>query len=73
MAAVRRLSLPRNMLARLLEFGIAVDRATFLLERGFAVRLVEAFPDDASPRNLLLVAEPAGDRTPIALPGSCPE
>ncbi len=58
MAALRRLSLPRNMLARLLEVAIAADRAAFLLELGFTVRLVEAFPDDASPRNLLLVAEP---------------
>jgi SAM-dependent methyltransferase len=58
MAAIRRLSLPRNMLARLLELSIAIDRAAFLMERGFSARLAEAFPDHASPRNLLLLAEP---------------
>jgi SAM-dependent methyltransferase len=58
MAAIRRLSLPRNMLARLLELAIAVDRAALHMERGFSARLAEAFPDHVSPRNLLLVAEP---------------
>jgi Methyltransferase domain len=58
MAAIRRLSLPRNMLARPLELAIAADRAAYLRERGFTPRLAEAFPDDISPRNVLLVAEP---------------
>jgi hypothetical protein len=58
LAVIRRLSLPRNLLGRLLEIGLAMDRAAFLLERGLSPRLGEAFPELASPRNLLLIAEP---------------
>jgi len=58
LAAIRRLSLPRNLLARLLEVGLAADRAEFLIERGFTARLGAVFPDEASPRNVLLLAGP---------------
>jgi len=58
LAAIRRLRLPRNMLARLLEVGIALDRAAYLLERGLSARIAEAFSDTASPRNILLVSGP---------------
>jgi hypothetical protein len=58
-ARVRRLSLPRNMLARLLEVSIALDRACFLEESGLGAKVVAVFADAASPRNLAVVACPA--------------
>ena len=55
---VRRLSLPRNMLARPLELSIALDRACFLEEHGLGAEVVAVFADAASPRNLAVVASP---------------
>ena len=53
---MRRLSLPRNMLARLLELAIVLDRSCFLAEAGFESAVVEVFNSEASPRNLAVVA-----------------
>jgi hypothetical protein len=55
-ARVRRLSLPRALLARILEVYVLLDRAMVLERRGFAVRVGTAFPTDVSARNLALVA-----------------
>lgn len=55
---MRRLSLPRTVLARLLEVAIVLDRAVYLIERGYRVRVAEVFPTDVSPRNLGLFADP---------------
>ena len=55
-ALARRLSLPRGMLARVLEVFVLVDRALYLETRGFEVRIGTAFPDTLSARNLALVA-----------------
>jgi hypothetical protein len=55
-AAVRRLSLPRAAIARLVEVTIALDRAAFLEGRGYATRLVELVPRDVTPRNVALLA-----------------
>jgi len=55
-AQMRRLSLPRALLARPLEAFVLLDRARHLEERGFAVATIELFPTSISPRNLALVA-----------------
>jgi hypothetical protein len=57
-ARQRRLSLPRVMLARVLETFVLLDRARYLEERGFAVALGTLFSPDVSARNLALVAKP---------------
>jgi SAM-dependent methyltransferase len=63
-AEVRRLSLPRALLARVLEVLVLVDRARYLEERGRDVTIGLLFPARVSARNLVL-ASPAG--------GSCRE
>jgi hypothetical protein len=55
-ARARRLSLPRTLLARVLEVYVLLDRAMMLERRGFVVRVGTAFPVDVSARNLALVA-----------------
>jgi hypothetical protein len=55
-ARARRLSLPRSLLARVLEIYVLLDRAMHLVRRGFVVRVGTAFPVDVSARNLALVA-----------------
>jgi hypothetical protein len=54
--AVRRLSLPRNMLARVIELSVVLDRAAHLLERGHAVRVATLFERAVTPRNISLFA-----------------
>jgi hypothetical protein len=55
-ARARRLSLPRALLARVLEVYVLLDRAMVLERRGFVVRVGTAFPVDVSARNLALIA-----------------
>jgi hypothetical protein len=55
-ARARRLSLPRALLARVLEVYVLLDRAMVLERRGFVVRVGSAFPVEVSARNLALVA-----------------
>ena len=54
----RRLSVPRAMLARVLEVYVLLDRAVHLEEHGLTAELGELFPARVSPRNLALVATP---------------
>jgi len=59
---VRRLSLPRSMLGRVVELAVVVDRASALAEAGHAVEVVPAFAAELSPRNLAIVGRaPRGD------------
>ena len=58
----RRLSLPRTMLARVLEVFVLVDRARYLEERGYSVEIGALFPASVSARNLALVAS----RSPLS-------
>ncbi len=58
-AAMRRLSLPRAALARVIEVFIARDRAAFLRERGRDARVVELVPSEITPRNVALLASRA--------------
>jgi hypothetical protein len=55
-SATRRYSLPRSMMGRLLEVALVLDRAMFLLQRGRVVRVEQLFPQDVSPRNLVLLS-----------------
>jgi hypothetical protein len=55
-ARVRRLALPRSLLARVLEVFVLVDRALYLEQHGFEVAIGALFAPSVSPRNLALVA-----------------
>jgi SAM-dependent methyltransferase len=55
-AQVRRLSLPRALLARVLEVLVLVDRARYLEERGRDVTIGLLFPAAVSARNLVLAS-----------------
>ena len=57
---IRRLSLPRNLLARLVECAIVMDRAAFLRENGYEVAVATVFDEEVSPRNLVVVGEGTG-------------
>jgi SAM-dependent methyltransferase len=61
-AAVRRLSLPRNMLAAVVELSVVLDRAAAALEHGYEVRVHRLLDDAITPRNLLVVARPCPER-----------
>jgi SAM-dependent methyltransferase len=56
-ARLRRLSLARAMLARVLEVFVLLDRARHLEEQGFGVTLGTLFPASTSARNLVLLAQ----------------
>lgn len=55
-AAIRRLSLPRNLLGRLVEVTVVLDRAARLEEAGRAVLVAELFEQRITPRNTGLFA-----------------
>ena len=57
---LRRWSLPRAMLARLVEVWVALDRAAWLRELGYAAEVVEAFDATVSPRNVAVLGRPRG-------------
>jgi hypothetical protein len=65
-ARCRRLSVPRALLARVLEVYVLLDRAAYLESEGFEVVVGALFPASVSPRNLALVAWPrAAGVTPL--------
>lgn len=55
-AVIRRLSLPRSSLARLIELAIVRDRATALEECGHAVAVAQLFEQHLTPRNTVIFA-----------------
>lgn len=57
-AVMRRFTLPRHLLARLVELTVVFDRAAYLSERGLGVRVAELFERGVTPRNSLLLASP---------------
>jgi SAM-dependent methyltransferase len=59
---LRRLSLPRIVLGRVLETFVTVDRALHLERAGFEVTIGTAFPKEISARNLTIVAQRRGGR-----------
>ncbi|MNJ72573.1 hypothetical protein D3C77_692410 [compost metagenome] len=54
---VRNLELVRGLFRRPLELWLLLDRALFLHEQGYRVRLGCFCPPHLTPRNLLLLAE----------------
>jgi SAM-dependent methyltransferase len=63
-AIVRRLSAPRNLLARLVEVSIVLDRAARMEEAGLAVRVATAFDRAVTPRNVARLASREPGRLP---------
>jgi SAM-dependent methyltransferase len=63
---IRRLSLPRSMLARLLEVLVSLDRAQHLAEQGLSVQVATLFDRATSPRNIGIFASSNGERLPAA-------
>lgn len=59
LAEVRNLELLRGLFRRPLELWLNLDRALFLLEQGYVVRLGTFCDTSLTPRNLLLLAERA--------------
>jgi SAM-dependent methyltransferase len=65
---IRRLSLPRSMLSRLLEVLVSLDRATHLEEQGLHVRVATLFERAVSPRNIGIFATRFEERLPAVGP-----
>jgi SAM-dependent methyltransferase len=65
-AVIRRLSLPRSMLARLIEVLVSLDRAAHLEEQGLDVQVATLFERAVSPRNIGIFASQSGQRLPAA-------
>jgi SAM-dependent methyltransferase len=63
---IRRLSLPRSMLARLVEVLVSLDRAQHLAEQGLFVQVATLFDRGISPRNIGIFASLQGERLPAA-------
>jgi len=63
-AIIRRLSLPRSVLARLVELAIVRDRAAALEERGQSVLVAQLFEQHLTPRNTALFASEDPSRLP---------
>jgi SAM-dependent methyltransferase len=61
-ASIRRLSLPRHFLARLVELAIVLDRAAKLEESGLDAQVVELYERRVTPRNTLLLASASPER-----------
>jgi SAM-dependent methyltransferase len=55
-ACMRRLALPRHLLARLVELAVVFDRAAALEEAGFSVQVAQLFERRVTPRNTVLLA-----------------
>jgi len=66
-AQIRRLSLPRSMLARLVELAVVLDRAAWLEENGAHVRVAALFDRAVTPRNLAIFASRVAARLPLTL------
>jgi hypothetical protein len=63
-AVMRRLSLPRSLLARLIELAVVRDRATALEECGHTVAVAQLFEQQLTPRNTVLFASAHPARLP---------
>jgi hypothetical protein len=65
-AVIRRLSLPRSMLSRLVEVLVSLDRAAHLEAEGLAACVVTLFDRAISPRNIGIFASREQKRLPAA-------
>ncbi|MDU9391723.1 methyltransferase [Pseudomonas sp. zfem002] len=63
LAQVRNLERVRNLFRRPLELWLVLDRALYLREQGYNVRLGTFCPHQLTPRNLLLLAEKPVDNS----------
>ena len=63
-ASMRRLSLPRSLLARLIEIAVVRDRAAALEEQGLSVSVAQLFEERLTPRNTVLFASSERARLP---------
>jgi SAM-dependent methyltransferase len=63
---MRRLSLPRSMLSRLVELVVSLDRAAHLERSGLEVQVVSLFHRAISPRNIGIFASRERSRLPAA-------
>lgn len=66
-ARMRRLALPRNILARLVELAVVLDRAALLEERGHHVLLAQFVDQRVTPRNTIVFASKQFERLPAAV------
>ncbi|WP_053147915.1 methyltransferase [Pseudomonas sp. Pf153] len=64
LAEVRNLELVRGLFRRPLELWLVLDRALFLTQKGYDVRLGTFCETPLTPRNLMLLAERCRDETP---------
>ena len=64
LAEVRNLELLRGLFRRPLELWLVLDRALFLNQKGYEVRLGTFCETPLTPRNLMLLAERCRDETP---------
>jgi hypothetical protein len=64
-AAMRRLALPRNLLARLVEVTVVLDRAARLEESGHVVLVGELFEQWVTPRNTVVLGTTDPRRFPL--------
>jgi SAM-dependent methyltransferase len=55
-ARIRRLSLPRALLAAPLELAVVLDRACYLVEEGYEAIVQHLYAREVSPRSLVIVA-----------------
>jgi len=65
-AKIRRISLPRSMLARLIEVLVSLDRAAHLESQALEVRVLSLFDRAISPRNIGIFASRESQRLPAA-------
>ncbi|APR83967.1 SAM-dependent methyltransferase [Minicystis rosea] len=63
-ASIRRLSLPRSMLGRLVEVAVVLDRAAMLEEKGYGAEVATITSRAATPRNLAIFASRSPERLP---------
>lgn len=68
-SSMRRLSLPRHLLARLVEVTVVLDRAALLEERGQRVLVAQVFEQRVTPRNTVLLATADPGRLPSSVNG----
>jgi hypothetical protein len=66
---MRRLTLPRYLLARLTEVALSLDRAAALADRGHEVEVAVVFAPEVTPRNIAIFAS----ARPGGLGGQCVE
>lgn len=65
-AAIFAAHILQNLFARPLELAILHDRALWLSEQGYSVKLVQVFDREISPRNIALVAHRRGKQPSVS-------